>query len=122
MFRRNGSQNANDQRTTSNGIDLAHQPLTLTVGTLSFTIPAGSFKQVGGYHHFIFTGTNLFHGTINGLRVNFDVHAEHGSSTSFDYAATITGVDLDVANPVTVTLKIGENTGTTTACQNFCLF
>lgn len=100
------------------GLDLAHEPLTLTVGTLSITIPAGSFKQVGGQHHFVFHGTNIFHGTINGLRVDFDLKAEHGSSTSFDYSVQIRNVDLDVPNPVTVTLKIGENSGTTTTCQN----
>ncbi|HET6841591.1 MAG TPA: hypothetical protein VFK06_07875 [Candidatus Angelobacter sp.] len=102
----------------SMGLDLAHTPLTLTVGTLSFTIPAGSFKQVGGQHHFVLHTNNVFRGTVNGMHVDFDIQAEHGSSTSFDYSATITHVDLDVPNPVTVTLQIGENSGTTTACPN----
>jgi len=102
----------------SMGLDLAHHPLTLTVGTLSFTIPAGSFKQVGGQHHFVLHTSNVFRGTVNGMRVDFDIQAEHGSSTSFDYSATISHVDLDVPDPVTVTLQIGENAGTATACQN----
>jgi YVTN family beta-propeller protein len=96
---------------SSSGLDLAHQATTLTVGTFSITIPAGSFKQVGGQSHFI------LHGTISGLKVDADLKAEHGSSTAFDYKIQVKGVDVDVANPVTVTLKIGENTGTTTVNQ-----
>ncbi|HLJ28557.1 MAG TPA: YncE family protein [Candidatus Angelobacter sp.] len=103
---------------TSGGLDLAHQPVSLTVGTLSFTIPAGSFKQVGGQHHFVCHTSNLFRGTIAGLRVDFDLKAERGSSTAFDYSVTISRVDLDVPNPVTVTLQIGENSGTVSTCQN----
>ncbi|HEY6352528.1 MAG TPA: YncE family protein [Candidatus Angelobacter sp.] len=102
----------------SGGLDLAHQPVTLTVGTLSFTIPAGSFKQVGGQHHFVCHTSNVFRGTISGLKVDFDLKAERGSSTAFDYSVTISHVDLDVPDPVTVTMKIGENAGTATACQD----
>jgi YVTN family beta-propeller protein len=102
----------------SMGLDLAHTPLTLRVGTLSFTIPAGSFKQVGGQHHFVLHTNNVFRGTVNGLHVDFDIQAEHGSSTSFDYSATISHADLDAPSPVSVTLQIGENSGSTTACAN----
>jgi YVTN family beta-propeller protein len=35
------------------GVDLAHQPVTLTVNDFSLTIPAGSFRQVGGNMHFV---------------------------------------------------------------------
>ena len=96
----------------SGGLDFGHQPLTLTVGSFSLTVPAGKLKQVGGQHHFIFNGA------INGLRVNIDIHAEHGSSTAFDYSIQVKGVDVDAANPVHVTLKIGHNSGTATVNQN----
>ncbi len=96
----------------SGGLDFGHQPLTITVGNFSLTIPAGKLKQTGGQHHFIFNGT------INGLRVNIDIHAEHGSSTSFDYMIQIKNVDVDTPNPVHVTLKIGHNSGTAIVNQN----
>ncbi len=96
----------------SGGLDFEHQPLTITVGNFSLTIPAGKLKQTGGQHHFIFNGT------INGLRVNIDIHAEHGSSTSFDYNIQIKNVDVDTPNPVHVTLKIGHNSGTAIVNQN----
>jgi YVTN family beta-propeller protein len=93
----------------SQGVDLAHQPVTLTIGSFSFTIPAGSFRQVGGNMHFVLNAT------INGLQVNFNLKANHGSSTDFSYVVNIQGVDLTAQpDPVTVGLKIGENTGTTT--------
>ena len=91
------------------GIDLAHQPLTLTVNNFSLTIPAGSFKQVGGIMHFVFNGT------VNGLSVNFNLQAEHGSSTQFDFVVDVHGVSIGGPNPATVSLKIGHNSGTTTA-------
>jgi len=94
----------------SAGIDLANQPLTLTVDNFSLTIPAGSFKQVGGNMHFVFSGT------INGLPVSMTMTAAKGSSTQFTYSVSVTGVDLRAQpNPATVTLKIGENSGTTVA-------
>jgi len=96
----------------SGGLDFGHQPLTLTVGSFSLMVPAGKLKQVGGQHHF------TFNGTINGLRVNIDIHAEHGSSTAFDYSIQVKGVDVDTSNPVHVTLKIGHNSGTATVNQN----
>jgi len=91
------------------GIDLANQPLTLTVNNFSLTIPAGSFKQVGGNMHF------KFNGTVNGFAVNFNLQAENGSSTQFDYVFDVHGVSIGGPNPATVGLKIGHNSGTTTA-------
>lgn len=94
----------------STGIDLGHQPVTLTIGSFSLTIPAGSFRQVGGNMHFVFNGT------VNGLQVNFNLKANGKSSTDFTYVVNVNGVDLTgEPNPATVGLKIGENTGTTTA-------
>jgi YVTN family beta-propeller protein len=91
------------------GVDLAHQAVTLTIGSFSLTIPAGSFLQVGGNHHF------ELNATINGFEVAFDLKANHGSSTDFSYVVNVSGVDLtSQPNPVTVGLTIGHNTGTTT--------
>ena len=92
------------------GIDLAHQPLTLTVNNFSLTIPVGSFKQVGGNMHFVFNGT------VNGLSVSFNISADHGSSTQFSYTVDVHGVSVTrCPNPATVSLKIGHNSGTTTS-------
>ncbi|HZI57997.1 MAG TPA: hypothetical protein VFF39_14540 [Verrucomicrobiae bacterium] len=91
------------------GIDLAHQPLTLTVNNFSLTIPAGSFRQVGGNMHFVFNGT------VNGFKVNFNLQAEHGSSTQFDFGFDVHGVSIGGPNPANVSLKIGHNSGSTTA-------
>jgi YVTN family beta-propeller protein len=91
------------------GIDLAHQPLTLTVNGFSLTIPAGSFKQVGGNMHFVLNGT------VNGLSVNFNLKAVNGSSTQFTYVVDVHGVSIGGPNPATVGLTIGHNSGTTTA-------
>lgn len=91
----------------SAGIDLAHQPVVLTAGDFSLTIPAGKFRQVGGQMHF------LFRGTVNGLKVNFEIQAEGHSTDSFDFKVMIKGVDLTgEPNPLTLGLKIGNNTGT----------
>jgi YVTN family beta-propeller protein len=90
-------------------IDLVHQPLTLTVNNFSLTIPAGSFRQVGGNMHFVFEGT------VNGLGVNFDIKAVNGSSTQFTYTVNVHGVNITGPDPATVGLKIGRNRGSTTA-------
>jgi YVTN family beta-propeller protein len=91
------------------GVDLAHQQVKLTIGSFSLTIPAGSFRQVGGNQHFVLNTT------INGLQVNFNLKANHGSSTDFSYVVNVNGVDLtSQPDPVTVGLTIGHNTGTTT--------
>jgi len=93
----------------SQGVDLAHQPLVLTVNNFSLMIPAGSFRQVGGNLHFVFNGT------VNGLSVNFNLKAVNGSSTQFTYVVDVHGASIGGPNPATVGLKIGHNSGTTTA-------
>jgi YVTN family beta-propeller protein len=93
----------------TSGIDLAHQPLTLTVNNFSLTIPAGSFKQVGGNMHFVFNGT------VNGFKVNFNIQSEHGSSTQFDFVFDVQGVSITGPNPANISLGIGPNTGSTTS-------
>ena len=93
----------------SQGVDLAHQPLVLTVNNFSLMIPAGSFRQVGGNLHFVFNGT------VNGLSVNFNLKAVNGSSTQFTYVVDVHGVSIGGPDPANVGLKIGHNSGTTTA-------
>jgi YVTN family beta-propeller protein len=93
----------------SQGVDLAHQLVKLTIGSFSLTIPPGSFLRVGGNHHFVLNAT------INGLQVSFNLKANGGSSTDFSYVVNVGGVDLtSQPDPVTVGLQIGSNTGTTT--------
>jgi YVTN family beta-propeller protein len=94
----------------STGIDLAHQSFTVTVNGFSLTIPGGSFKQVGGNMHFVFNGT------INGTPVSVNLMATGGTSTNFKFSLSVTGVNLTgQPNPATVGLKIGSNSGSTTA-------
>jgi YVTN family beta-propeller protein len=93
----------------SPAIDLVHQPLTLTIGSFSLTIPAGSFQQAGGNMHFVFSGT------VNGLQVNVNLKGNGKGGTEFNYVANVQGVNLTgQPNPVTVGLKIGKNVGSTT--------
>ncbi len=91
------------------GLDLANQPLTLTVNNFSLTIPAGSFKQVGGNMHFVFDGD------VNGLAVNFKLKAVNKSNTEFTFEVDVHDVSIAGPNPANVGLRIGRNSGTTTA-------
>lgn len=94
----------------SPGLDFAHQPMTLTVGGFSLQFPAGTVTQVGNSSQQHFT----FSGTLNGLSVTFDLI---GNSPNFTYSFTIQGKNVGTQvgpNPVTVTLKIGRNSGSST--------
>ena len=94
----------------STGLDFAHQPMTLTVGGFSLQFPAGTVTQVGNSSQQHFT----FSGTLNGLSVTFDLI---GNSPNFTYSFTIQGKNVGTQvgpNPVTVTLKIGNNSGSST--------
>lgn len=91
----------------SQGLDFAHQPMTLTVGGFSVLVPAGSVKQVGNSHF-------AFSGKVNGVNVTFDLF---GNSPNFTYSFTIQGKNAGTQvgpNPVTVTLAIGNNSGSST--------
>lgn len=93
----------------SNGIDPVTQSLILTVNDFSLTIPAGSFKQVGGNMHFVFDGT------VNGLAVNFKLKAVNKTNTEFTYGVDVHDISIAGPNPANVGLKIGRNSGATTA-------
>jgi hypothetical protein len=90
---------------TSNGINPPEEPVTLTVGTFTTTIPPGSFKGQG-YGPFYFVGT------INGVELEVGIVPTGAKRYAFAAAAekaSLTGT----TKPVTVTLTIGDDTGTT---------
>jgi len=92
--------------TTSNGINPASEAVTLKIGTFAVTIPPGSFTLA-------VPGTYSFLGVISGLTVNAKITHTRGKSYTFD--ATANANLLKTKNPATVTLTIGNDTGTTTA-------
>jgi hypothetical protein len=87
------------------GISPDTQPVTLTLGSFTSTIPAGSFKR----HH---NGHYGFEGTINGVRLEFEITPVGGNSFKFNVEAH----DVNLAastNPTPLTLLIGSDGGTT---------
>ena len=87
----------------SNGINPLTEPVTLQVGSSTVTIPPGSFKAVG--FSFYFTGTVL--------GVQLEVGITPTGAKQYAFAAAAQGANLTgTANPVTVNLTIGNNTGT----------
>ena len=87
------------------GINPPNQPVSLTIGTYSVTIPAGSFvKHKPGY---------TFEGIING--VSLEVLIKFGSTPgSYRFLAEGKGANLKgTTSPVTSTLSIGNNMGST---------
>jgi hypothetical protein len=90
----------------SNGINPVTQKVTLKIGTVSVTIPPGSF-QLNPYGRF------AFQGTINGLSLQVEI-VPLGNNI-FTFKAEGTGVDLTgLTNPVSVVLTIGIDSATTT--------
>jgi YVTN family beta-propeller protein len=90
---------------SSNGINPPAEPVTLTVGTFATTIPPGSFtgKGYGPFH---------FEGTINGAALQVSIVPTGAKRYAFDAAAQNANLS-GTTNPVTVTLTIGDDTGTT---------
>ena len=89
----------------SNGINPLTESVTLKVGNFTTTIPPGSFKGTG-------FGPFHFNGVINGVRLVVGIeptgatrYAFHTNAHSADLAGTV--------NPVTVTLIVGNDSGTT---------
>ncbi|MGH3578354.1 MAG: YncE family protein, partial [Mycobacterium sp.] len=88
---------------TAPAINPVSQPVTLQAGTFTTTIPAGSFKKFGGLFTFV--------GVINGLNLQAVIFPTGTLRYAFLAAAekaSLTGT----ANPVPVTLTIGQDTGT----------
>jgi hypothetical protein len=91
----------------SNGIYPPMEPVTLSVGTFTTIIPAGSFKGTG-------FGPFYFIGPVNG--VNLEALIAPTGAKRFSFAAAAQKASLaGTANPVPVTLTIGDDSGTTTA-------
>ncbi|TMI89474.1 MAG: hypothetical protein E6H00_09735 [Bacillati bacterium ANGP1] len=83
-------------------IDPMTQPVGFQLGGFATTIPAGSFTQKNG-------GSYTFTGTINGVPLDVTIQPHQGGyDLWFDGAGAS---NLPTANPVTVTLTIGPNTG-----------
>ena len=88
----------------SNGINPPAEPVTLTVGTFTTTIPSGSFQGKG-------FGPFYFVGTINGVELEVGIVTTGAKRYAFAAAAqnaNLTGT----TKPVTVTVTIGDDSGT----------
>jgi YVTN family beta-propeller protein len=90
---------------TSNGINPAFEAVTLKIGTFTVTIPPGSFTLTA-------PGTYAFSGVISGLTINAKI--THTGGKAYTFQATANANLLKTKNPTTVTLTIGNDTGTTT--------
>jgi hypothetical protein len=92
---------------TSNGINPITETVTLQIGTFTMTIPPGSFQEPS-------PGDWTFGGLINGvtLEVVIRLTAPH----QYIFGVTAQKVNLTgTQTPVTVTLTIGNDSGTTQA-------
>jgi YVTN family beta-propeller protein len=89
----------------TNGINPLTDPFTLQVGTFTTTIPGSSFKRDAW-------GLFTFVGVVGG--VNLQVLITPVGRQKYAFAAAAERANLTgTNNPVTVTLTIGDNTGTT---------
>src|SRR5229473_1663730 len=78
--------------------------VALQVGTYSTTIPAGSFRLKSN-------GSFMFVGTINGVSMSAKITPQGGNNYTFQFVCT--GANLTgTVNPASVTLTIGDDTGT----------
>jgi len=77
------------------------------LGSFSASFPAGSFKP-------IYLGQYAFQGIINGVTMQFRIAAL--SATRYAFALDAKGSNLaGQSTPLSVTLTIGDDSGTTTA-------
>ena len=77
----------------------------VSVSSFKITIPAGSFVNAG------LPGYSTFVGVINGVSLNVLIKQTSGNNYIFGVIAK--NVSLTINNPVTVTLTIGGDSGTT---------
>ncbi len=76
----------------------------MTAGTATVAIPAGSFTEKG-------SGKSKFKGPIDGADVKMEI--KHALGDTFHFRVEAKGVDLtDTANPMDITLTIGDDRGT----------
>ena len=96
-----------DLGSSSNGIDPLAEAVTLQIGTFSANLPAGSFRQ-------IYPGQYVFQGISNGVAMQLRIGAL--SATRYTFALNAKGANLaGQPTPLSVTLTIGDDSGTTTA-------
>ncbi|MGH7793280.1 MAG: hypothetical protein ACREQ2_00020 [Candidatus Binatia bacterium] len=92
---------------SSNGLDLPKEPVSFQVtgGTASYsvTMPAGSFKMDRN-------GEFRFLGTINGVKIIASIRASRAGAFEFEVETERANVK-GIANPVTVSLSIGDDGG-----------
>ena len=89
----------------SSGINPVTQAVTLQIGPYSVTIPAGSFTRNK-------QGAYVFEGVIMGVSLQLKI--DPAGANSYTLQAEGSGANLSgISNPVTVTLTIGDNTGST---------
>jgi hypothetical protein len=91
---------------TLDSIFPATEAVTLKIGTFAVTIPPGSFTLTS-------PGTYSFFGVISGLTINATI--TQTGSKAYTFQATANANLSKTKSPATVTLAIGNDTGTTTA-------
>jgi hypothetical protein len=90
----------------SNGIAPRTEPITLQAAAFTMTIPGGSFQSNG-------FGGFQFKGIVNGVNIVMTIQPVFGKIYAF--AAVVWNDGLSAAaNPVTVKLTIGDDTGSRT--------
>jgi hypothetical protein len=100
---------------SSNGIDPLTEVVKLQVGTYDVTIPVGSFHQLkrGAKQ-----GSWVFSGVINSVSVSIQIVPLGGNS--YQFKAEGSPVNLsELSNPVTVTVTIGDDTGSASVYADF---
>lgn len=90
---------------STNGINPATEPVSLTVGTYSVSIPANRFLRLGGSFAYL--------DLVNGLTIAIQAVG----SNNYLFAVTKTGVLPGGPGPLPVSLTIGDDTGSTNAPQ-----
>jgi hypothetical protein len=90
----------------SDGIDPLMEAVSLQTGPFTLTLPAGAFELDR-------TGTFKFEGVVDGMALEVKITPLGGAA--FDFSAEGRGADLTgIANPVPVTLTIGDDRGQVT--------
>jgi hypothetical protein len=93
----------------SDGINPLTDPVSLTIGTYSVTIPSGSFHQLPNGSK---RGSYVYAGVIGGVTLQLQILQLAGNQ--FQLKSTGGPVNLTgLPNPVTVTIVIGNDLGTT---------
>ena len=91
---------------SSNGINPPTEPVTLKIGSFKITIPPGSFVSTRGPGDFQFVGV------IDNVQLVVSITL--ASPNKYFFAVEARNVSLTVSNPETITLTIGNESGTTT--------